>query len=157
MLLARNPAYYGGFGGNIQEVLLSFILPWSGGLDLYSENRLDILDISFFQPQDLDAARQYWINDYRCLPRLATGFTGFDTSRPPFDDQRVRQAFALATDRQALASLLRGDQVFPASGGLVPPGMPGHTPGIALPLTRNKRGDCSPKPAIRADLDFLQL
>jgi peptide/nickel transport system substrate-binding protein len=32
----------------------------------------------------------------------------FNTQRPPFDDVRVRRAFALAVDRSALASALRG-------------------------------------------------
>lgn len=134
MLLVRNLGYRGRFGGNVQQALLSFVLPWSGGLEMYAADHLDILDISFFQPQDLEAVRQLYVDDYRCLPRLSTAFTGFETHRPPFDDARIRRAFALATDRQALASLLRRDQVFPASGGFVPPGMPGHAPGIALPF-----------------------
>ena len=45
----------------------------------------------------------------------------------------MRQAFALAIDREALAGdALRGRHS-PATGGLVPPGVPGHSPGIGLP------------------------
>jgi oligopeptide transport system substrate-binding protein len=39
----------------------------------------------------------------------------------------------LAVDRERLADVVLGGLVFPASGGFVPPGMPGHTEGIALP------------------------
>jgi oligopeptide transport system substrate-binding protein len=64
---------------------------------------------------------------------LATDYVGFDMSRPPFDDPRVRRAFVLATDRERLVEgVLRGT-FLPATGGFVPPGMLGHSAGIALP------------------------
>ncbi len=56
----------------------------------------------------------------------------FDTTRPPFDDVRVRQAFAHALDRPALAQAVLHGLVSPATGGLVPPGLPGHAAGIGL-------------------------
>jgi oligopeptide transport system substrate-binding protein len=58
---------------------------------------------------------------------------GFDVSQPPFDDPRVRRAFALATDKEALASVAPGGYASPAAGGFVPPGIPGHSAGIGLP------------------------
>ncbi|MBN1179780.1 MAG: protein kinase [Anaerolineae bacterium] len=42
----------------------------------------------------------------------ALGYLGFNASRPPFDDVRVRRAFAAATDREALAAISR--EAFPA-------------------------------------------
>lgn len=36
----------------------------------------------------------------------STGYLGFNETKPPFDDVRVRQAFALAVDREAVASLM---------------------------------------------------
>jgi oligopeptide transport system substrate-binding protein len=64
---------------------------------------------------------------------MQTAYVGFDTSRPPFDDPRVRRAFALALDRETLADVVRRGQEFPATGGFIPPGVPGHSPGIGLP------------------------
>ena len=58
---------------------------------------------------------------------------GFDVSRPPFDDPRLRQAFAHAVDRDSLADVVLRGYEFPATGGFVPPGMPGHSAGIGLP------------------------
>jgi ABC-type transport system substrate-binding protein len=55
-------------------------------------------------------------------------------SRPPFNDRRARQALVHACDREAMvAQRLRGLDP-PATGGLVPLGLPGHTPGIGLPF-----------------------
>jgi oligopeptide transport system substrate-binding protein len=133
MLLTRTTDYHRRPEGNVEQVYLAFVLPWSGGLELYAADQLDVLDISFFQPANLEAVRWQYADDYHSLPRLATGFSGFDTCCPPFNDVRVRRAFAQSIDRQALASLMRHDQVFPASGGFVPLDMPGHNPGIALP------------------------
>jgi oligopeptide transport system substrate-binding protein len=71
--------------------------------------------------------------EYVAGPRLQTSFVCLDGIRPPFDDRRVRRAFALAIDKEALADVALRGYAFPATGGLVPPGMPGHSPGIGLP------------------------
>ena len=46
----------------------------------------------------------------------------------------MRRAFALATDRERWASIALSGLHFPATGGLIPPGMPGHAADIALPF-----------------------
>ncbi|MEJ2598355.1 MAG: ABC transporter substrate-binding protein [Anaerolineales bacterium] len=134
MRLVRNPDYYGRFGGNVEEVLIHFISPSAGGLEMYTKNQLDILDIKYLNSESLEAVRRHYAEEYHCLPSLQIYRIDFDTSRPPFNDGRVRRAFAQAIDRQTLASVILCDQELPASGGVVPPGMPGHTPGIALPF-----------------------
>jgi ABC-type transport system substrate-binding protein len=70
-------------------------------------------------------------------PDLAAGegvvvmFYGFNTTKPPFDNLLVRQAFALALDRQALAAVVnewRGSEetiYFPATT-MTPPHVLGH-------------------------------
>jgi ABC-type transport system substrate-binding protein len=68
-----------------------------------------------------------------CAPFALTVYVAFNTNRPPFDDRRVRRAFAFATDTETLADVVMRGYEFPAAGGFVPPGMPGHSPGIALP------------------------
>jgi oligopeptide transport system substrate-binding protein len=59
-------------------------------------------------------------------------YLGFNVRRPPFDDLRVRRAFVHALDREMLADVIMRGYVSPPTGGLVPPGMPGHSPGISL-------------------------
>ncbi len=130
MTLARNPDYPGRFRGNLEcvELLLSDLEP-AVSLEMYKGNRLDVMDVTAFK---VDRMRQRYAGEYRRFPHLVTAYLQFDISRPPFDDLRVRQAFVLATDREALVKTTRPD-CFPATGGFVPPGMPGHLPGIGLP------------------------
>jgi ABC-type transport system substrate-binding protein/class 3 adenylate cyclase len=65
-------------------------------------------------------------------PSLGLRFLRLRT-RPPFDDQRVRQAFAHAVDVRELfqrvsaeRDLIPAHGAVPARGGLLPPAMPGH-------------------------------
>ena len=51
---------------------------------------------------------------------LSVQYFGFDTTRPPFDDERVRRAFALVLDRPRLVELNAGEAALPARS-LVPP------------------------------------
>ena len=62
-------------------------------------------------------------------PRVQTGFIAFAGSGAFASDQQLRRALALATDREALASALAVYEDV-ATGGLVPPGILGHTPNI---------------------------
>jgi oligopeptide transport system substrate-binding protein len=66
-------------------------------------------------------------------PGPATAFIGFNINKPPFNDRRVRQAFAHSVDRYTLANVILRGSAFPATGGFVPQGIPGHSPGIGLP------------------------
>jgi oligopeptide transport system substrate-binding protein len=63
---------------------------------------------------------------------LSLRYYGFDTSRPPFDDVRVRQAFARAVDWRRLIALSSAGAARPATG-MVPPGIPGRTDTDFLP------------------------
>ncbi|MBN2115180.1 MAG: peptide ABC transporter substrate-binding protein [Anaerolineales bacterium] len=55
---------------------------------------------------------------------LCTHYMVFDTTRPPFDDAKVRKAFSLAFDRQKYVDVVLRGHALPASG-LYPPGLPG--------------------------------
>lgn len=133
IVLVRNSAYHGRFTGNVDRVALRLVADLPAKLALYEAGELDILRLPYAMLAATERVRQRHAGDYISIPMLHTMFLGFDVTRPPFDDVRVRQAFALALDRAALADGVFGGYISPATGGFVPPGMPGHVAGIALP------------------------
>jgi oligopeptide transport system substrate-binding protein len=79
----------------------------------------------------IDAYREVNSPALRIEPYLGAYFYRFNTTRPPFDDVRVRRAFALAVDREALVrQVLRGGQQ-PAYR-FTPAGFPGYAPKARL-------------------------
>jgi len=60
----------------------------------------------------------------RRVPSLSLSYVGFTTTRPPFDDPRVRQAFGAAVDWKRLVELGSDGSQVPADS-MVPPGIPG--------------------------------
>jgi oligopeptide transport system substrate-binding protein len=137
IVLVRNLEYHGRFTGNVQRVVLDLSTDQSARLEMYEADALDVLTDSLdtlgLQPAVVDGIRQRYAEECLSEPVLNTRYIGFDTSRPPFDDARVRRAFALAIDREMLADVVLRGYVSPATGGLVPPGMPGHLAGGGLP------------------------
>ena len=132
MRLVRNPAYHGPFRGNVEQVELHLPSDPAVGLELYRDGSVDVLPLSGHIPE-VDRVRREFAGESVSVPSLRTIYLGFDVSRPPFDDPRVRRAFALAIDREQLANVALRGLFPPATGGFVPPGMPGHSPGIGLP------------------------
>lgn len=63
---------------------------------------------------------------------LSVTYYGFDTTRPPFDDARVRQAVARAVDWRRLVHLVAADTATVANS-MVPPGIPGRSDRDFLP------------------------
>lgn len=133
--LVRNPAYHGRIGGNVEEVEL--LLGRDQERDffgLYDDDRLDAQFFIALSPENQDRSRQRFASDYLTAPVLAVYYMGFDVTRPPFDDVRVRKAFCQAIDTEALAEIALRGYYAPASGNIVPPQLHGHAPEVALPF-----------------------
>ena len=89
--------------------------------------RTDALDYT----SQIPMARYQWLKDnlgdeLYLTPALSTQFWLFNTLRPPTDDLRVRQALAMAVDREQLVDAVLGSGDAPAYG-LVPPGVLNYT------------------------------
>jgi oligopeptide transport system substrate-binding protein len=108
-----------------------FNLFYSGKTDL-------ILDQSSIPPTLLpDIRRQPYFHPN---PIGATTFVRFNVKRKPFDDVRVRKAFALALDKHDIVDkIIRSGE--PIADTLVPPGNPAYHPprGLARDVTEARR------------------
>lgn len=67
---------------------------------------------------------------YHSLPYLRSYYYGFNLTKPPFNDLRVRKAFAHSINREEITALLKGGQT--PSSSWIPKGMLGFNPGIGL-------------------------
>ena len=119
--LERNPFYRGFAQGNLEAVQLLFVEP---SLEEYERDAIDWCRIDAAAPAELQAA------DTIITQRLGTFFLAFACDHAPFDNPLVRRAFVAALDRNELVRQVAADIQLPATGGIVPPGMPGHSPDI---------------------------
>lgn len=132
--LTRNHNYHGQFIGNIETIALTFATEEPTALlQQYQADHLDTVDLNGLTVVEQDRARQQFAGEYVSGPLLSTTYLGFDLRRPPFNDLRVRRAFAHAIDQEALTDVVLRGISFPAIGGFVPPGSPGHSPAIGIP------------------------
>jgi ABC-type oligopeptide transport system substrate-binding subunit len=137
LLLVRNPQYHGLYSGNVQRVELfgRATMNDRGLVSLYEADGLDHLYIGHLSDSEFLRAYQRNATDFIMPPIAAVFYYGFDVTRLPFDDVRVRRAFALATD---IESGFPGPLAVPATrGGFVPEGMPAHQPEIGLAYDLN--------------------
>ncbi len=135
VILSRNGNYRGRWPGNVEDVILYLGLSPAAKEAKWARFRQDSLDVFTLRwglpPQILAQIRRQHAHHLLSAHNFFVRFLGFDTRTPPFADVRVRRAFALGTDRLALAQVIWGDLV-PAQGGLIPPEMPGHLPNPGL-------------------------
>jgi oligopeptide transport system substrate-binding protein len=132
LVLTRNPFYHGRFPGNVERVECPIIRDFGSALDRYAADGLDVVNMINADPGAMARARAAYGNGLVFTPHSSTFYLAFRIDRSPFDDVRVRQAFAHALDREALVREASEGQYLPANGGFVPPGMPGHSAGIGL-------------------------
>lgn len=129
-VLKANPRYWAG-KPPIETVRMVTSLAGESGVDAFASGTIDVTAVGF-----LDAG---WIAYDRTLgpslrsdPSLSVTYYGFDTKQAPFDDVRIRRAFAMAVNWRRLAQLDEVGSSVPATG-MVPAGMPGVPAGDYLP------------------------
>ena len=121
--------YKGEFRGNLAQIELVMDRDKKAGLELYERDRLDVIEWIHELEINRDLVARA---DFISMPTAHFHYFTFDTSKPPFDDSRVRKAFALAIDRYELTENRLLGLATPALGGLIPPGIIGHSPELGL-------------------------
>jgi ABC-type transport system substrate-binding protein len=95
------------------------------GLRLYEMGDIDVTGVGYWNAQRVLDPADPLHDDLLTTVNLCTSFVVFDVEQPPFDDPKVRQAFAMAFDRQQYIDVLLEGFPLPAKG-LYPPGLPGY-------------------------------
>jgi oligopeptide transport system substrate-binding protein len=126
-------------------------------MNLYEVGEIDVSSVSVPYIDRITDERGPFYQDLRVYPELSFYYLGFNTTKPPFDDENIRRAFCHAVNKDKIVSLVYRDMVQPASG-ILPPGMPGYNQGLAgldydIELARelianSKYGDVSNLPPI---------
>jgi len=132
LVLEKNQSYRGPFPGNVHRVECPLFTDYDPMLKAYAVDDLDVVSLINSDPGTVARARAAHGDELRFSPQLSTVYLAFLVDREPFDDVRVRQAFVHAVDRERLVRETWGEQYRPATGGFVPPGMPGHSGGLGL-------------------------
>ena len=129
--LTANPHYWAG-EPRIGSISLVNDIGGRSSVAAFEDGELDYTPISEADASWIAYDEQLGPN-LRVVPSLSVDYYGFDTSRPPFDDVRVRQAFAAAVDWRRIARLSVTDAAAVATS-LVPPGIPGRSDRDVLPV-----------------------
>ncbi len=109
----------------VQRLVYTVVPVRETAMKLYRNGQLDL--VAAIPPASLPSLRKSHAKDLQTFRTLRwTGFC-FRCDREPFDDRRVRRAFSMAMDREALVGEL-GELRYAASVGFLPPGIPGHDP-----------------------------
>jgi oligopeptide transport system substrate-binding protein len=135
--LGANPKFFRGKPA-IDKVTMYMINEKTTAVAMYEQDNLDFIDESHSIPM-LDKPRLSKMPGYKVVPQLRGEYYGFAVDRKPFDNPKVRQAFAMAIDRSVFPKILQGGQT-PATSW-IPPGMAAHNPeiGLAFNPTEAKR------------------
>lgn len=126
IVLAKNDRYHLGVP-KIDEVVFEL----AGG-NILTRYENDEIHIGYFPATQLDSVKNGsspLSADYREAPEMATFYFTLNPQKPPFDDIKVRQAFAMSIDREQINTVLLYD-AYRVADGFLPPEMPGYSEAI---------------------------
>jgi oligopeptide transport system substrate-binding protein len=122
--LRKNPAYWDADRVSLEVIDVLPISKANTAFNFYASGEADlIMDKGLAPPSILEELMKR--TDFHAAPFLGTYFLRFNCTRGPFQDPRVRQAFALAIDRDRIVRGITRAGELPAEG-FVPPGLEGY-------------------------------
>jgi oligopeptide transport system substrate-binding protein len=122
IVLAPNDDFYLDPKPSLAKV--TYLLAGGSALVMYENDEIDLTGVGINDIERIRDPNEPLNAEFSEAPSLDTFYIGFNTQEPPFDDPKVRQAFAMAIDKKVLAEVVLKDLVVPANG-VLPPGMPG--------------------------------
>ena len=138
--LAKNPHYWNRDHVAMRTIDVLPISKANTAFNFYASGQADLMmDKGLVPNQLLDALKKR--PDFHADPFLGVYFLRFNCTRPPFNDPRVRRAFALVINKELLVEKITraGEKPAhsltpPGTGGYEPPPGPARNPGEARDL-----------------------
>jgi oligopeptide transport system substrate-binding protein len=124
--LERNDKYY------LEPAKVSRVVYhlWSGiPMMLYESDEIDVTAVYLSDIERVLDPSNPLNKELYITPGFSLSYIGFNSSKPPFDDAKVRQAFCYAVDKDKIINLVLKGTVRRADG-ILPPGMPGYSENI---------------------------
>ena len=118
IVLEANERYHLG-APNVEKV--TYLLA-GGGITLYETGEVDVAGVALDDLEGIQESTHPLNPEYRSGERLAVDYIGFNVNSPPFDDPKVREAFARAIDKDQIVRAIFKD-AFPAANSIVMPGL----------------------------------
>jgi len=122
LVLQRNDNYY---GDKVKLSQVVFKLFSGDPLQLYQEGSIDVSFVSSDYIGLVTDPSNSVSKELEIYPELSLSYIGFNTSAPPFDDVKIRQAFSYAVDKERVIKL-SAQNVVSTAYGILPPGIPGY-------------------------------
>ncbi|UCG83652.1 MAG: peptide ABC transporter substrate-binding protein, partial [Dehalococcoidia bacterium] len=121
MALEMNERYY----FNLPRIEKVVYLLYAGiPIRMYELGQIDVTDVTLGDIERVLDHDNPLNAQLSVTPQLSLFYIGFNSTKPPFDDDKVRQAFCYAIDKDKLVKLVLQNMVG-AAKGIIPPGMPG--------------------------------
>jgi peptide/nickel transport system substrate-binding protein/oligopeptide transport system substrate-binding protein len=128
IVFVPNPTYYGP-KPQLTKVIYPFYKRPGTAYQAYQAGQVDIVGVA---SANLASAKSLPNNQYQQVPQLWINYYTMNYLVKPFDNIHIRQAFALAVNKNLIAHSVWKDTVIP-SNHIVPQGMPGYNPNLTGP------------------------
>ncbi len=159
IVLERNEAYYGTPKPALEQV--NFMLAVGSPMTMYETGELDAVSVYPADIERVSDPSNPLSKELSTTPVLSLFYIGFNVQKPPFDDQKVRQAFNYAIDKDKYVEVVLKKMQAQAKG-ILPPGMPGYNENLkGYPydpekarqlITESQYGDASKLPQITLNI-----
>jgi oligopeptide transport system substrate-binding protein len=124
VVLVPNERYHGDPKPTVSKV--TYQLAGGSVLTQYENGEVDIAGVGVNDIERIRDRGDRLNREFVEKPELSTSYVAFNTGQPPFDDPKVRQAFAMAVDKERIANVILRNLV-PAANTILPPGLPGYS------------------------------
>jgi oligopeptide transport system substrate-binding protein len=129
VVLVPNPTYYGPHP-QLTKLIYPFYKETDTNFKAYQAGQTDYATL--IPTADLDTARALPNNQYQLVPQLSINYLTMNYLVKPFDNIHIRQAFALAINKDLIIQSVYKNTYVPTNH-IVPKGMPGYNPNLMAP------------------------